>query len=146
MTTPSSSEASRATAVPEPMATATSAQSGDRDTLISYLGGSANVPLLQPATSYQLRIRYDAVSRAADGTESTEADQTQDYYFKTANQAPKRIDPWVLATTPNDEERFVFYQDPLKVVFNDTAIVQLYRLYRRERPLIADVWLSKAKK
>jgi len=33
---------------------------------------------------------------------------------------------------PQQEERDTFYEDPIKLVFNDTAIVQLYKAYGKK--------------
>jgi hypothetical protein len=102
---------------------------GQIETLTGYLDGDTPVPLLKPATTYRLRVRYDAVTQPADGPETTEADKVQEFGFRTDARAPRRLDPWVLGTTPNDLERFAFWRDPLKIVFNDLAIVQLFMEY-----------------
>lgn len=112
--------------------TAQEAKQGELETLIGYLNGDADVPLLEINTDYTLTIRYDAISRAQDLTESTEAELVQKFHFRTDDKAPKRIDPWMLASMPQQEERDTFYEDPIKLVFNDTAIVQLYKAYGKK--------------
>lgn len=116
----------------ERAATEEQAKQGELETLTGYLNGDVDVPLLEPDTDYTLTIRYDAVSRAQDSTESTQSDLEQRFHFHTDATAPGRIDPWMFATMPKQEERDVFYEDPLKLVFNDTAIVQLYKTYGKK--------------
>jgi hypothetical protein len=89
------------------------------------------VPLLAPNTTYTLTIRYDAESKAEDGTITTEPDLRQRFRFKTDSRPPARLDPYVLGTAPDHEERYHFTDDPVKIVFNDIAIVQLYAAYGR---------------
>ncbi|MEY2484260.1 MAG: hypothetical protein QOK24_2788 [Verrucomicrobiota bacterium] len=108
------------------------AKKGELETLTGYLNGDPDVPLLEKDTDYTLSVKYNAVSRAEDSSESTEVDLVQKFHFHTDDKAPRRIDPWMLATTPKQEERDVFYEDQLKLVFNDTAIVQLFKAYGKK--------------
>ena len=105
---------------------------GQIETLTGYLDGDTPVPLLQKGTAYRLKVRYDAVTHPASGPDTTEADKVQEFAFRTDAREPRRLDPWVLGTTPNDLERFVFWRDPLKVVFNDLAILQLFGAYGKQ--------------
>jgi hypothetical protein len=105
---------------------------GEVTTLVGYLDGDSPVPLLEPGNAYRLKVRYDATTHPATGSETTESDKVQEFAFRTDSRAPRRLDPWVLGTTPNDTERSVFWRDPLKVVFNDLAILQLYAAYGKQ--------------
>jgi hypothetical protein len=105
---------------------------GELTDLLGYLNGDADVPLLAPNTLYTLTVRYDAISTEADGTQSTEPGISRAFQFKTDAAPPKRLNPWVLATTPDDETRDVFFHDPIKVVFNDTAVLQLVKTYGKQ--------------
>ena len=107
-------------------------QSSEIETLTGYLNGGDPVPLLAPNTTYTLTIRYDAESKAEDGTITTEPDLRQRFRFKTDSRPPARLDPYVLGTTPDHEERCHFTDDPVKIVFNDIAIVQLYAAYGKQ--------------
>ena len=104
-------------------------QTGQIQTLSGFLNGGAVVPLLQPNHTYTITVKYDAESKAADGTTSTEPNLIQRFRFKTDAHEPARLDPWVLGTRPDHEERFHFYEEPVKLVFNDLAIVQLFAAY-----------------
>jgi hypothetical protein len=119
------------TAEDERVANDEAVRDGQIETLTGYLDGDTPVPLLAKDTTYRLRVRYDAVSKAADGSESTE-DRTQEFGFRTDAAEPRRLDPWVLGTTPNDLEQFAFWRDPLKIVFNDLAILQLFGTYGKQ--------------
>jgi large repetitive protein len=104
-------------------------QTGQIETLTGYLNGGDLVPLLEPDRDYTLRVRYDADSKAADGSVSTESDLVQSFGFRTDARHPARLDPWVLGTTPDHEEQHHFYEDLVKVVFNDVAVLQLFAAY-----------------
>jgi hypothetical protein len=93
-------------------------------------------PLLVPDTRYTISVTYSADARQAlpanQGSGFDESDgspQTQRFTFVTANTAPERLDPWVLATTPNADQPFHFTDDPVRVVFNDASVVQLFNTY-----------------
>ena len=107
-------------------------QSGQLEALTGYLGGEGAVPLLEPNRTYKVRVRYDVESKAADGAISVESDLVQEFQFKTDAAEPRRLDPWVLGTTPDHEERFHFYEDAVKLVFNDASVVQLFNAYGKQ--------------
>ncbi|MFC8350045.1 hypothetical protein [Streptomyces sp. NPDC057280] len=116
----------------ERVATDTEIRSGQIKTLVDYLTAGTPVPLLKPDTPYTLSVRYDVSARLAGGSPSSQGQRTQSFRFRTDGNPPPRLDPWVLGTTPDDEERFHFTDDPLKLVFNDLAVVQLYAAYGRK--------------
>jgi len=106
-----------------------SIQTGEMQTLTDYLTGGDVVPLLAPNQTYTLTVRYDAVSKAQDGSESTEANLQQQFRFHTDAAVPERLDPWVLGMTPDPDEMYHFYADPIQVVFNDLSVIQLFSAY-----------------
>jgi large repetitive protein len=113
-------EAQRAT-------TEEASRSGQVQTLAGYLDGSALVPLLAPGQAYTLHIDYvPTVEGAAASPKVTES-----FSFTTDNEPPKRLDPYVLATAPRQEEQFVFADDTIEIVFNDLQAVQMYKRYGR---------------
>ncbi|HEX9767161.1 MAG TPA: hypothetical protein VGA36_10395 [Nitriliruptorales bacterium] len=110
-------------------------RTGQVDTLFGYLDGTSKVPLLTPASTYTLSLTYAprAEDTKPDGTvaSSTFPAVTEAFRFRTDSAPPKRLDAYVLATDPAQEEEFVFADDPVTVVFNDLQIVQLYETYGR---------------
>ncbi len=110
-------------------------RTGQVDTLYGFLDGSAVVPLLVPDTTYTLALTYTpkAEDTMPDGSvvPTTFPAVTESFRFKTDDQPPDRLDAYVLATDPLQEEEFVFADDPVTVVFNDLQIVQLYGEYGR---------------
>jgi len=110
-------------------------RTGQVDTLFGYLDGTSKVPLLTPASTYTLSLTYTpkAEDTKPDGTvaSSTFPAVTESFRFQTDTAPPERLDAYVLATDPAQEEEFVFADDPVRVVFNDLQIVQLYATYGR---------------
>jgi hypothetical protein len=90
------------------------------------------VPLLTPDTDYALKLRYDVSTRLEGGSPGASTSVTQEFRFRTDETPPTRLDPWVLGTTPDDEERFHFTDEPLKLVFNDLAVIQLFAAYGKQ--------------
>jgi hypothetical protein len=107
-------------------------RSGRLEDLTGYLSGGAPVTLLEPNTRYELTARYVPTNEDADGHETVETERTQVFRFMTDDEPPRRLDPFVLATTPEHEERFVFYEDSVRIVFNDLTLLQLYGAYGRQ--------------
>jgi hypothetical protein len=95
----------------------------------SYLDGGTPVPLMEPGTEYTITADYDVTVTEEDGSKNDFNNITQGYRFKTATDAPAHLDPWVLATSPDQSEKFFFYDDPgcrVNVLFNDASIIQLF--------------------
>jgi hypothetical protein len=105
---------------------------GQIETLIDYLNRGAVVPLLAPSQTYTLTVRYDVSARLEGGQPAPQGSRTERFRFKADSQPPARLDPWVLGTAPDDGERHHFTADPVKLVFNDLAILQLYAAYGRK--------------
>ncbi|MDC0666395.1 hypothetical protein [Nannocystis radixulma] len=110
----------------------TAVADGELKTLTGYLGGGAPVPLLANNTVYTLTIHYDAVARDKDGNLTDYAGKSQSFQFRTDDRPPARLDAYVYGSTPQQDEKFHFYEDPVKLVFNDDAIVQLYAQYGKQ--------------
>jgi hypothetical protein len=119
----------------ERAATETQIRSGTIETLTGYLDGTSLVPLLAPNTGYTLSIKYlpKSEDKRPDGTITTTPfpEVTESFRFKTDAAPPTRLDAYVLATNPSQEEEFVFADDVIKIVFNDLQVVQLYGSYGR---------------
>jgi len=109
------------------------ARTSEINTIEGALDAGRPRPLLAPNTRYTISVTYSADSRQAKQgggfDESDGAPQTQRFTFLTDSAAPARLDPWVLAATPNDGQPFHFADDPVRVVFNDASVVQLFAAY-----------------
>lgn len=92
--------------------------------------------LLRPNAVYTVDLTYDVeVTGADDGGNPKDGEavpltgQLQQFQFQTDDQPPDRLDPWILATSPGPAEQFVFYGDPLRVVFATNATRRLFKAY-----------------
>lgn len=117
-------------------ATDESIRTGEIKTVQDYLNGGDLVPSLAPNRTYTLTIRYDAESKAEDGSITTESDLIQRAQFRTDAEEPSRLESYVLGTTPMHEDQFHFCDDPIKVVFNDRSTIQLYNAYGKKLRII----------
>ncbi|HJW91692.1 MAG TPA: hypothetical protein VJ436_13710 [Anaerolineales bacterium] len=61
-----------------------------------------------------------------------EVSGSQRFAFRTDDQPPARLDPWLLCMDPSPDEGFHFWGDPIKVVFGTNAVRQLYAEYGRK--------------
>ena len=100
---------------------------------------SANVPLMTPDTVYRVDVAWSADASNAEGETASEPGETQTFWFKTADDAPMRLDPWVLACMPYDGERHVFGVEPLKLAFATHDVTDLFKAhgYKLEVRLLA---------
>jgi large repetitive protein len=103
-------------------------QQSQVSTLEGYLDGGTPVPLLLPGTTYTITVAYNVTTTEADGSQNNSTGQ-QAFSFQTDTAPPAKLDPWVLACTPANNELNVFYDDPVVVVFNDQEAIQLYQAY-----------------
>ena len=92
----------------------------------TYLDGGSPVPLLEKGTNYTITANYDVTVTEQDGSTSDFPGVSQAWSFKTDTKLPPKLDPWVLSTSPDQNEKFVFYDDPVDVIFNDQSLIQLF--------------------
>ncbi|MBD1874505.1 hypothetical protein H6F75_13515 [Nodosilinea sp. FACHB-131] len=99
--------------------------SQEREVITSILGpDSTTNALLHPSSLYRVSATWTG-QRASGGEES----DTQHFWFRTDAEAPRRLDPWMLLTLPNDGEPFVFGAEPLRLVFNTHDVDRIYAAY-----------------
>jgi len=114
----------------------TDIRQGEINTLARFSDVNAPAKLLRPNTRYRLGIRYRAIVVAADGTEGPPVFHTPAFEFQTDAAPPRRLDPYVMGTTPDDGEAKVFTSDPVKLVFNDAAVKALYEAYGKSLKIV----------
>ena len=115
--------------------------------------------LLLPGTTYTLRTHWQWASCDADGQHLGEwtdpdPDVTTSWRFRTdtgplqpptvtipASEAgqpdtntdlPRRLDPWVLLTAPDEGENFYFHDQPVRVVFSVDYLMTMFATYGEE--------------
>ena len=104
-------------------------QTSTIQTIQTYLDGGSPVPLLAKDTLYTVTAKYDVTTTEQDGSTNNFTSNTQAFQFKTDNTPPALVDPWVLSTFPNQSDSFVFYNDPVDIIFNDRSLIQLFAAY-----------------
>ena len=87
------------------------------------------VPLLAPDTLYTVTVAYDVLDTEPGSSTPIPTNNTQAYQFHTDNQPPAKLDPYVLCSSPAQGEQFVFYEDPLDILFNDNSVFSLFEAY-----------------
>ena len=96
---------------------------------------SSSQALLKPNTAYAVTVTYDADRGKRPGGQGsvtdiqTLANQHQTFWFFTDNVAPKRLDPWMLCSIPEDGEHHYFGEMPLRIVFNTPDVGRIYDAY-----------------
>ncbi|KGF83220.1 hypothetical protein IA69_03150 [Massilia sp. JS1662] len=95
--------------------------------------------LLAPDTAYQVKVEWKVQTSDQDtrptAAETDDIDATTEsrvYHFRTDDEAPKKLDPWVLMTLPEEGESHVFGQEPLSFVFATNDVSQLYAAYGKK--------------
>lgn len=117
----------------------------DIDLVNGALGADqAKRALLQPDATYTVNVDYDvrwanvgANGNPDDAGAQTLTGQTQQFRFRTADEPPDRLDPWVMATSPGDGEAFCFHGEPLRVVFATNATRKLFAAYGHTLSVVA---------
>ena len=98
---------------------------------------SSGQALLKPNTAYGVKVTYDASrgKRPPGQGVSDKADfpnQEQTFWFYTDKDAPRRLDPWMMCSTPEDNEHHYFGEMPLRIVFNSPDVGRIYDAYNKE--------------
>ncbi len=95
---------------------------------------SSGQALLKPDTAYGVRVTYD-VSHAKRppaqplSGSTTSTGKVQTFWFYTDNEPPRRLDPWMMCSTPEDGEHHVFTARPIQLVFNSPDVARIYAAY-----------------
>jgi large repetitive protein len=115
-----------------------SSHTKDREALESVLTQDPDDhALLVPGATYTVRVRWEAESKeqeaqpAATAPESFTAQPPAEYRFQAdpATEAPKDLDPWVLASSPSMNETGVLCREPIRIALatqNTTALFAAY--------------------
>lgn len=95
---------------------------------------SSGQALLKPDTAYAVRVSYDAQrGKRPPGQPVMDVvatpNQQQTFWFFTDNLAPRRLDPWMMCSTPEDNERHYFGELPVHIVFNSPDVGRIYDAY-----------------
>lgn len=90
--------------------------------------------LLAKNTVYSVTVKWDASRerRPAGGSttdQKTVTDQTKTYWFRTDPNPPARLDPWMLASIPQDGEKHYFSLEEINIIFATNNVVRLYETY-----------------
>jgi hypothetical protein len=101
----------------------------------SLSDSSSGEALLKPDTAYAVKVTYDAQrgKRPAGASSVSDivpaANQHQTFWFYTDKEAPRRLDPWILCSIPEDGEHLYFGELPVKIVFNSADVGRIYDAY-----------------
>ena len=95
---------------------------------------SSGQALLKPNTAYSVTVQYDAKRGTRKPGEPVKdivdaPNQHQTFWFFTDDQAPRRLDPWILCSIPEDGEHHYFGEVPVSVVFNTPDVGRIYAAY-----------------
>ena len=106
-------------------------QQTDKDTLNDALQGEPLRALLKPNTRYELTVNYDFQRKDENGLIDDDfvAAPAKTFVFKTDAAAPLRMIPWIFASTPRNNMRYHFKDDPVQIYLNDESVIQLYKAY-----------------
>jgi hypothetical protein len=105
---------------------------GSLDTLDGYLNQADNTRLLmKPDTVYHLTANY-TTSIDTSGSSLVTRNKSQAYSFRTDAAPPPELKAYILGSTPDMDEGYHFFEDPLKVVFNDQSTLDMYAAYGKK--------------
>ncbi len=104
--------------------------------------------LLLPDAEYQVIVTYtgEVGSKPLDPEEGQDPDEivtlrtvddTEQRTFFTDAEAPRSLDPWMLAQFPAPDERHHFFEDPVVVVFATDDVLELFAAYDRTLRAVA---------
>jgi hypothetical protein len=108
---------------------ATSIQQSTIQAITTYLDGGSPVPLLEPDTVYTITVKYNANDYEPGSSSPATTSMSQAFEFKTSATPPTTLEPYVLCSAPAQGDEFVFYGDPLDIIFNDASVFTLIEAY-----------------
>ncbi len=95
--------------------------------------------LLAPNTAYQVKIDWNVQVSPQDNRPTAQetgdipvTGDSRTYHFRTDVHAPKKLDPWILMTLPEEGESHVFGHQPLSFVFATNDVSELYAAYGKK--------------
>ncbi len=99
-----------------------------------------NHALLAPGEDYTVRVRWRAAGVQQDDVPAPTpdpawgAEQTQEFTFRAQGNAdaPTRLEPWLLATTPGPGDVAVFCDEVVRLAFSSSAVDELFAAYGHE--------------
>jgi len=87
-------------------------------------------PLFAPNTVYTVTVNYDGqIRKGNDHSVRKENGFSQQFKFRTAAQSPKRLNPWMLGTVPENDADGHFTKDKVQFIFNDASAIQLFKAF-----------------
>lgn len=105
----------------------------NREVVERFLGPqSGDVALMFPNKTYKVTTVTDVNVRDDEGEVQPGSTQTETFWFRTDRKAPRRLDPWLLCTTPAELEQHVFGHEALRIVFATHDLDKLYAAYGKE--------------
>ena len=113
----------------------------DRDALAETLAQDPDDhALLVPGEGYTVRVRWSAQSVQQEArpsgtvTEPWTAPVAQEFRFTAdgVDEAPERLDPWLLATAPAPGETGVLTGEPLRLALSSQKVAALFEAYGLE--------------
>jgi hypothetical protein len=122
-----------------------SSQSKDREALESVLTQDPDDhALLVPGATYTVRVRWEAESKeqeakpAASAPEAFTAQPAAEFRFQAdpATEAPKDLDPWVLASSPSMNETGVLCREPIRIALATQNTSALFAAYGEQLEVV----------
>lgn len=105
----------------------------NREVLETFLGpDSGDVALLAPNQLYRLRTTAEVSARDKDGNETDGGTQTADFWFRTDDQSPKSLEPWMLCSVPAPNEAHYFGMEEVRIAFATDDVDKLWGAYGKE--------------
>lgn len=92
-------------------------------------GDTDDHALLVPNTLYEVRVEYDAERDPATSPAVTAG--AQSFFFKTDADPPKRLDPWMLCSIPEEGEKHFFTEEDISIVFGTSNVVRVFDAYNK---------------
>ena len=91
-------------------------------------------PLLAPDTLYTVTVNYEGAIRKGNDHSVSNTPSTfhQEFKFQTAANPPKRLNPWMLSTVPENDADGHFSNDKVQFIFNDASAIQLFQAFGKE--------------